>query len=136
MPKLIEIMENQKGWQLKECIIMEVRCDSMGYFPLVSKERNKKDKRRLVVTTSREDMKKLWEKLPKKHVRVDTDKFMVNEELKLAVPVNGSMGNESNTDSWLLVLDAEKQDPNELEYADEGLFSFLDESSAVWPACI
>lgn len=138
MPLLKEILESQTGWELKNCFFMEVRLDVDGYIPIVLKHKPENVKSRLiVVTTDKEQMKKLWESLEKRHVRVDEGKCMVNVEKKLVIPLNTRKGNDASSDNWYLVLDTAQELANhvEFDYADNETvtISFRDDSTAVFP---
>jgi hypothetical protein len=132
--KLKEIKEiNYKGWILMTIYIMELKHGLCGYFPLIEKKLQK-----VVFCKNRDDLKTIWEGLPKKQVSISEIECVVNEEDKLAIPVNGPRGDDADSDSFYLILDNLDEylsgSPIEERFSyAPGLLSLVDESNAVFP---
>ena len=108
-------MRNQIGF------MMQVSPGLAGCFPAVVAEEKK-----VVVCLNRDDLERVWLKLPRKEVVVTKTLFMVNQEERLVVPVS-SPGYFSD---FILVL-KEDLDKHLFEWAP-GVFA-NNESSAVFP---
>ncbi len=112
------------GWQIKPVHTMELKHSLMGYFPLLADGKT-------VVCVNKNDLKRIWETLPKKDVKVEAVDCMVDLRKKLVVPM---VDNGSSSDDFLLITDdiEDRLKDTVFEYA-QGLLSLVDESHCEFP---
>ncbi len=119
-------------WKPKECFAMELKHGLMGYFPLIHKtEKNHEGKPKIVVCAKREDLKKIWEGLPKEEVIVEKILFLINEEGTEIVVAN----NEEMTSDDLFFMPSLPEDCNikeEFKYTS-GLFRLKEVGEITFP---
>jgi hypothetical protein len=87
-----------------------------------------------VACLNRNDLKKIWETLSPRKVKISEDNCMVNIEDRLMIPLASSEGDEASSDNFLLITDniEEHLKHSKFEYAS-GLFSLIDESKCTFP---
>lgn len=127
---LVDIKNSdQNDWELKEVFVMELSHGLMGFFPVIEVETKK-----VVGSTNRDNLRKIWEELPTREVKVTSNNCLVNEKEKLMVPVSSPKGDDATTDDFLLITDniEEYLGTGKLNYA-KGLVSFVNESNATFP---
>jgi len=119
------------GWQSLYCYVMELSHSLMGCFPAM-----KSGAKKIVVCLNRDDLEKIWSKLPKREVKVNKFLFHVNKGENRAILINSPQGDESDSGDFFLIQGNELgfylQEDDFFEWAP-GLWSFKDESKAVFP---
>jgi hypothetical protein len=125
--KLADLQDtNLNGWKIIQIYTMEKSHCLMGYFPLIV------DNTHIVIAcTKRNDLKRIWESLPKCNVKINKDLVLVNLAMKLVVPIKNQ---NVSSDDFLLIDDDIEAAMNciKFDYAP-GLISFIDESNCEFP---
>jgi len=121
---------SQEGWQLKDIYTMELFQELKGHLPLVEVGSGK-----IVGCTNREDLKRIWEILPQKEVKVCKYDCLVNEKEKLMIPLDFPKGDETSSDSFLLISGNIKEHLGKtiFMYYLPGLILLKEESKAKFP---
>lgn len=132
--KLREVKEIEyDGWIPMTVYVMELSHGLMGFFPLIEKETKK-----IIVCKNRDDLRKIWEALPKRKVKVSEFEWIVNEKEDLVVPIGHPQGDEADSDWFFFISkDLEKYLADALieenfKYAP-GLLSLTSQSGCTFP---
>jgi hypothetical protein len=125
------IEQDLAGWQLRYVYSMEIEQGGMGYFPaMVAK--TKQD----VVCLKRDDLRKIWEILPKRHVRVNKMLLLVNLQEQIVLPIRSIIKeDESDSKDFFLVTSERLTEcllKDDFFQWSKGLVSFKD-GKAVFP---
>ena len=130
---LKKVLECQlPGWTPQFGYFMEIDHDLMGVFPAIHAKT-----KAVVVCLQRDDLENIWKKLPRKQVKVHKMVFLVNEERRSAILINGSREEKADSKEFFLVGKADcraycKQ-KDFFQWAG-GLISFTADRNVSFPA--
>ena len=104
------------GFCLRYGYSMEIRNHLRGYFPAITAQSG-----RVVVCFHREHLKMIWEKLPRREVKVSKHLFLTDENARLAIPIEGG---EGDVDRSRLIFSIHKEYELEAYLRQEGFFKW------------
>jgi len=130
---LKKVLECQlPGWAPQFGYFMEIDHNLMGVFPAIHVKT-----KAVVVCLQRDDLEKIWKKLPRKQVKVCKMVFLVNEEKRSAILINGPREEMADSKEFFLVRSDDRraycQQKDFFRWAG-GLISFTADRSVSFPA--
>lgn len=134
--KLKELLNtNLDGWKLTLGYFVHLHVSVIGFYPLVEGEYSGK-KRKIVVALTPEALYDVWKSLPPRDIRLTQIWVMVNDVQQLCIPVDGIEQLERTLEEGsedYYFLHGEQASDVVFEYADSGLLSLKDQSTATFP---